>query len=109
MDTPAEESKEPIVDNDSEPYPDDEDIPEEEEEDIDEEDDYPEEDLEKVRKVSNISLCSGRWVNWPAVLWFTFVKLCSFSQTTSIKTPEKREEEDTMPPYDAETQALIDG
>lgn len=47
MDTPAEENKEPITDNDPEPYPDDDDIPEEEE-DVDEEDDYPEEDLEKV-------------------------------------------------------------
>lgn len=75
--TPTEESKEPVVDNDSEPYPDDDDdAPEEEEEDVDEEDDYPEEDLDKA--------------------------------PSSIKTPEKMEEEDTMPSYDAETQALID-
>ncbi|XP_053468755.1 glucosidase 2 subunit beta isoform X2 [Ictalurus furcatus] len=76
--TPAEESKEPVVDNDSETYPDDDDddVPEEEEEDVDEEDDYPEEDLDKA--------------------------------PSSIKTPEKIEEEDTMPSYDAETQALID-
>lgn len=60
MDTPTEEIKEPVVDNDSEPYPDDEDIQEEEEEDVDEEDDYPEEDLDKVRKVSSISICSVR-------------------------------------------------
>lgn len=59
MDPPAEESKEPIIDNDAEPYPDDDDIPEEEE-DVDEEDDYPEEDFDKVRKVSNVSICSIR-------------------------------------------------
>ncbi|KAB5531108.1 hypothetical protein PHYPO_G00137100 [Pangasianodon hypophthalmus] len=76
VDTPTEESKEPVVENDSEPYPDDDDIPEEEEEDVDEEDDYPEEDLDKA--------------------------------PSSVKTPEKMEEEDTMPAYDAETQALID-
>ncbi|XP_017310723.1 glucosidase 2 subunit beta isoform X1 [Ictalurus punctatus] len=77
--TPTEESKEPVVDNDSETYPDDDDDDVPEEEDVDEEDDYPEEDLDKVRKAPS-----------------------------SIKTPEKIEEEDTMPSYDAETQALID-
>lgn len=36
--------------------------------------------------------------------------MCYFVQApSSIKTPEKIEGEDTMPPYDAETQALIDG
>uniref|UniRef100_A0A4W4EES4 Glucosidase 2 subunit beta n=1 Tax=Electrophorus electricus TaxID=8005 RepID=A0A4W4EES4_ELEEL len=50
--TPPEESKEPLTDNDSEPYPDDEDIlEEEEEEEEDDEDDFAEEDLDKVRKV----------------------------------------------------------
>ncbi|XP_062846363.1 glucosidase 2 subunit beta [Trichomycterus rosablanca] len=77
VDSPAEETKEPVTDNDSEPYPDDDDVPEDEDEDADEEDDYPEEDLDK-------------------------------SPPTKI-TPEKKEDdEDTMPPYDAETQALID-
>ncbi|XP_072532637.1 glucosidase 2 subunit beta isoform X2 [Salminus brasiliensis] len=47
-DTPAEESKEPLTDNDSEQYPNDDEIPEEEEEDEDEDDDYPEEDLDKT-------------------------------------------------------------
>uniref|UniRef100_A0A4W4EHR6 Glucosidase 2 subunit beta n=1 Tax=Electrophorus electricus TaxID=8005 RepID=A0A4W4EHR6_ELEEL len=51
--TPPEESKEPLTDNDSEPYPDDEDIlEEEEEEEEDDEDDFAEEDLDKVRKVN---------------------------------------------------------
>lgn len=58
MEPPTEESKEPVADNDSEPYPDDDDIPEEE--DVDEEDDYPEEELDKVRKVSSVSLCTGQ-------------------------------------------------
>lgn len=58
--TPTEESKDPVVDNDSETYPDDDDDDVPEEEDVDEEDDYPEEDLDKVRKVSSISICSVR-------------------------------------------------
>ncbi|XP_046690760.1 glucosidase 2 subunit beta isoform X2 [Silurus meridionalis] len=80
VDTPAEESKEPVVDNDPEPYPEDDDIPEDEDEDVgdddDDDDDYPEEDLDK--------------------------------SPPSVKTPEKTEDEDTMPPYDSNTQALID-
>lgn len=104
VDPPAEESKEPAADNDSEPYPEDDELPEEEEEDVDEEDDYPEEDLDKVREVSGILLCS---VSEPPRLWS--MNAPYFAQApSSIKTPEKTEGEDTMPPYDAETQALID-
>uniref|UniRef100_A0A671S1V7 Glucosidase 2 subunit beta n=1 Tax=Sinocyclocheilus anshuiensis TaxID=1608454 RepID=A0A671S1V7_9TELE len=43
VETPPDEVKEPVVDNDSEPYPED-DISEEEEEDDDDEDDYHEDD-----------------------------------------------------------------
>ncbi|XP_066529750.1 glucosidase 2 subunit beta [Hoplias malabaricus] len=47
-DSPPEESKEPIADNDSEPYPNDDDMPEEEDDDDEEDDDYPDEDLSKT-------------------------------------------------------------
>uniref|UniRef100_A0A673GXC6 Glucosidase 2 subunit beta n=1 Tax=Sinocyclocheilus rhinocerous TaxID=307959 RepID=A0A673GXC6_9TELE len=47
VETPPEEVKEPVVDNDSEPFPED-DISEEEDEDEDDEDDYHEDD-DKVR------------------------------------------------------------
>lgn len=47
VETPPDEVKEPVVDNESEPYPE-EDISEEEDEDDDDEDDYHEED-DKVR------------------------------------------------------------
>lgn len=57
VDTPPEYSKEPLTDNDSEPYPSDDDIPEEEEEDDEEDDDYPEEDLDKVN-IRVIPACS---------------------------------------------------
>ncbi|KAM9493381.1 glucosidase 2 subunit beta [Clarias gariepinus] len=76
VETPTEVSKEPIVDNEPEPYPDDDEVPDDDDEDTDEDDDYPEEDIDKA--------------------------------PSSVKTPEKTEEEDTMPPYDVETQALID-
>ncbi|TSZ68950.1 Glucosidase 2 subunit beta [Bagarius yarrelli] len=79
VDPPTEEIKEPVTDNDSEPYPeDDDDDIPEEEEEDVDEDDYPEEELDKV--------------------------------PPSTKTPEKieEEEEETMPPFDAETQMLID-
>lgn len=114
VDTPVEESKEPVADSDSEPYPEDDDIPEEDEEDVDE-DDYPEEDLDKVRSVSNIYCICTQFGEWIGVWFcdFAFVKFLlvafDFAQApSSIKTPEKIEEEDTMPPYEAETQALID-
>ncbi|XP_057203208.1 glucosidase 2 subunit beta isoform X2 [Triplophysa rosa] len=74
VETPGEEMKEPVGDNDSEPYPE-EDISEEDDEEEDE-DDYHEEDDKAP---------------------------------PSIRTPEKsQEDEEAMPPYDAETQALID-
>uniref|UniRef100_A0A8C1AT78 Glucosidase 2 subunit beta n=1 Tax=Cyprinus carpio carpio TaxID=630221 RepID=A0A8C1AT78_CYPCA len=77
VETPPDEVKEPVVDNDSEPYPED-DISEEEDEDDEDEDDYHEDD-DKV------------------------------SAQPTIKTPEKtHEDEEAMPPYDADTQALID-
>lgn len=74
VETPAEENKEPVTDNDSEPYPEDDDIPEEDDDDVDEDDEYPEED----------------------------------KAPPTSKTPQKEEDEDTMPPYNANTQALID-
>lgn len=43
VETPAEEVKEPVVDNDPEPYPE-EDISEEDDDEEDDEDDYHEED-----------------------------------------------------------------
>lgn len=46
METPADEVKEPVADNESEPYP--EDISEEEDEDDDDDDEYHEDD-DKVR------------------------------------------------------------
>ncbi|XP_051995126.1 glucosidase 2 subunit beta [Xyrauchen texanus] len=76
VETPPEEVKEPVVDNESEPYPEEDISEEEEEEEEDDEDDYHEEDDKP---------------------------------SPTIKTPEKSpEDEEAMPPYDADTQALID-
>lgn len=78
IETPPEENKEPAVDNDSEPYPD-EDIPEDDDdEDNDDEDD---EDLDDYKS--------------------------STAKDTQEKKPDE-DEEGTMPPYDEETQQLID-
>lgn len=75
VETPPDEVKEPVVDNDSEPYPED-DISEEEDEEEDDEDDYHEDDDKAP---------------------------------PTVKTPEKsHEDEEAMPPYDPDTQALID-
>lgn len=54
METPQEETKEPVPDNDSEQYPED-DIPEEEEEE--DEDDDDEDPDEADYKVSPLSFC----------------------------------------------------
>ncbi|XP_033944636.1 glucosidase 2 subunit beta isoform X2 [Pseudochaenichthys georgianus] len=79
VETTVEEVREPPSDNDSEQYPE-EDIPEEEEEDDDEEDE--EEDQE-----------DGDYKSPPPT-----------------QTPDKKEDDDegTMPPFDQETQNLID-
>lgn len=73
VETPPDEVKEPVVDN--EPYPE-EDVSEEEDDDDDEEEDYHEEDDKAP---------------------------------PTVRTPEKsQEDEEAMPPYDADTQVLID-
>lgn len=74
VETPQEDVREPVPENDSDQYPDD-DVGEEEEED--EEDDDPEDEDAKI-------------------------------PPTAV-TPEKKEDDEgSMPPYDPETQALID-
>uniref|UniRef100_A0A667Y4U8 Glucosidase 2 subunit beta n=1 Tax=Myripristis murdjan TaxID=586833 RepID=A0A667Y4U8_9TELE len=78
VETPQEEVREPVPDNDSEQYPED-DIPEEEEEEEEEEedDDDPDEEDDKI--------------------------------PPTMRTQEKKEDDEgTMPPYDQETQNLID-
>ncbi|TRY89196.1 hypothetical protein DNTS_025386 [Danionella cerebrum] len=75
VEIPPEEVKEPVVDNDSEPYP---------EEDLSEEDDEDDEDDEEYHEDED-------------------------KPTTAAKYPEKtHEDEEAMPPYDADTQILID-
>nr|XP_020466238.1 glucosidase 2 subunit beta [Monopterus albus]XP_020466239.1 glucosidase 2 subunit beta [Monopterus albus]XP_020466240.1 glucosidase 2 subunit beta [Monopterus albus]XP_020466241.1 glucosidase 2 subunit beta [Monopterus albus] len=77
VDTSQEDIREPVSDNDSEPYPED-DIPEDEDDDDEEdEDDDPDDD---------------------------------YKRTPTAQTQEKKEDDDegTMPPYDQETQVLID-
>lgn len=104
METPTEVSKEPIVDNEPEPYPDDDEVPDDDDEDTDEDDDYPEEDIDKVRSRSTCILAQNSHF-----LHFIYLFIYFSQAPSSVKTPEKTEEEDTMPPYDVETQALIDG
>ncbi|KAM4598711.1 glucosidase 2 subunit beta isoform 3-T3 [Polymixia lowei] len=77
-DTPQEEVREPVSDNDADQYPED-DIPEEEEDEEEEEedDDDPEEDDDKI--------------------------------PPTVRTPEKKDDDEgTMPPYEQDTQNLID-
>lgn len=78
VETPQEENKEPVADNDSEPYPD-EDIPEDDDDEDNEDED--DEDMD------------------------------DYKSPPTTHTQEKKADEDeegTMPPYDEETQQLID-
>lgn len=79
IETPQEDTKEPIADTDSEPYPDD-DIPEDDDEEDDEDDDDESDERD-------------------------------YKRPPTTHTEEKKDDEDeegTMPPYDEETQLLID-
>lgn len=62
LETPQEEVREPVSDNDSEPYPED-DIPEEEDEEEDEEDDEQEEDDDKVKSFDGGNSRSSEWTH----------------------------------------------
>ncbi|XP_035035531.2 glucosidase 2 subunit beta [Hippoglossus stenolepis] len=76
--TPQEEMREPVPDNDSEQYPED-DIPEDDEEEDEEDEDDDTEDAD-------------------------------YKAPPTVATPEKKDDDDegAMPPYDQETQNLID-
>ncbi|XP_058510484.1 glucosidase 2 subunit beta [Solea solea] len=79
VEPPHEETGEPVSDNDSESYPED-DIPEEEEEDDEEDEDDDQDDAD-------------------------------YKTPPPVTTPEKKSDDDnegTMPPYNQETQNLID-
>lgn len=91
-----------MPDNDSEPYTED-DIPEEDDDDDDEEDDDYEEDYKvgRLSPVRTYSRMDDGWVTLP----------CSVQSPPSTQTPDKKDDdtEGTMPPYDPQTQELIDG
>lgn len=101
--------REPVPDNDSEQYPEDE-IPEEEEDDDEEdEDDDPDEGDYKVSPLSfsiNLMLDDSQ-VNVSESLISVFV----MQSPPTMRTQEKKDDDDegTMPPFDQETQNLIDG
>ncbi|XP_054463486.1 glucosidase 2 subunit beta [Anoplopoma fimbria] len=78
VETPPEEIREPDNDNDSEQYPED-DIPDEEEDEDEEDEDDDQDDRD-------------------------------YKSPPTTQTPEKKDDDDegTMPPYDQETQSLID-
>uniref|UniRef100_A0A4W6C1F6 Glucosidase 2 subunit beta n=1 Tax=Lates calcarifer TaxID=8187 RepID=A0A4W6C1F6_LATCA len=79
VETPQEEMREPVSDNESEQYPEDPDIPEDEEEDDEEDEDDDQDDGD-------------------------------YKPPPTMPTQEKKDDDDegTMPPYDQETQNLID-
>lgn len=109
--TPEEEVPEPAADNDSEQFPEDE-TPEEEDED--EDDDEEDEPYEEEYRVS-----PPRFFNTPVLDGFSSLFLmshchCVFDKQSppTKQTQEKKDDdndEGTMPPYDPETQQLIDG
>lgn len=106
---PQEEVPELLSDNESEPYPED-DIPqedEEEEEDDDEEDDDYEEDY----KVGRLILPSHLYWVFPSLLWVIHSSVLWKQSPPSTQTQDKKDDdsEGTMPPYDPQTQELIDG
>lgn len=109
--TPQEEVPEAAADNDSEQVPEDENP---EEEDEDEDDDEEDEPYEEEYRVS-----PPRFFNTPVLDGFSGLFLmshrrCVFDKQSppTKQTPEKKDDDDdegTMPPYDPETQELIDG
>ena len=109
VETPQEETREPVSDNDSEQYPEDE-IPEdEEEEDEEDEDDDPDDADYKVTQQS----FSIRFVLDDSHFRFSEPFLSVFDKqtppTTATQENKDGDDEGTMPPYDQETQNLIDG
>lgn len=108
--TPQEEAPEPAGDSDSEHFPEDE-TPEEEDEDDDDEEDEPYEEEYRVSP--------PRFFNTPVLDGFSSLFLmshcCVFDKQSppTKQTQENKEDDDddegTMPPYDPETQELIDG
>lgn len=103
--TPQEEATEPVSENDSETYPED-DIPEEEDEEEDEEDDDYEEDY-KVDGLNPKYLC----LIIPNILSVSHSSVLCKQSPPSTQTQDKKDDdsEGTMPPYDPQTQELIDG
>ena len=94
-------------DNESEQYPE-EDIPDDEEDDDEEdEDDDPDDGDYKVSPLYFSKVC------WMTTFYFSKSLLSVFDMQSppTVQTQEKKDDEDegTMPPYDQETQNLIDG
>lgn len=102
METPQEE---PSSDNDSDQYPED-DIPEEEDDD-DEEDEDDDQDDGDYKVIFLIAKFSWRICFLSVSLW----SVLHLQVPPTTRTQEKKDDEDggTMPPYDQETQTLIDG
>lgn len=104
---PQEEVPEPVSDNDSEPYQED-DIPEEEEEDDedDEDDDYEDDYKVGWSNPSDTPMLGHS----RCVVGETLCCVCKQSPP-STQTQDKKDDdtEGTMPPYDPQTQELIDG
>ena len=109
VETPQEEVREPVPDSDSEQYPED-DIPEDEEEEDeeDEDDDTEDSDYKVSPPTFSIKLNTG-WLQ----VHFSESSSSVFDMQAppTVATPEKKDDDDegTMPPYDQETQNLIDG
>lgn len=110
VETPQEEMREPVSDNESEQYPEDPDIPEDEEEDDEEDEDDDQDDGDY--KVSPQSF-SIKLILDDSQDYFheSFRSVFDMQPPPTMPTQEKKDDDDegTMPPYDQETQNLIDG
>lgn len=96
-------------DNDSEQYPDD-DIPEDEEDD--DEDDDEEDPDEADYKASPLNFFIKRlFCDFELLVSESLLSVSDTQSPPTTQTQDKKDEDDegTMPPYDQETQVLIDG
>ncbi len=109
VETPQEEIREPIADNDSEQYPED-DIPEEDDEEDDEDEDDDPDDVDYKASPQSFSE-KLQQDNSQVYLSGSLSSVFDKQSPPTTQAQEKKDDDDegTMPPYDQETQNLVDG
>uniref|UniRef100_A0A7N8Y8Z0 Glucosidase 2 subunit beta n=1 Tax=Mastacembelus armatus TaxID=205130 RepID=A0A7N8Y8Z0_9TELE len=107
VETAQEEIREPVSDNDSEQYPEDDITEDEDDDDEEDEDDDPD---DGDYKVSPLSFFIKHMLEYLKIHTDSVLYMLNMQSHSATRTPEKKDDDEgTMPPYDQETQILIDG